>query len=57
VPIDYENSTGLLKRLFAVAEQDLLRGDAPEIPEGLKGPFELLFRSATQAYREARPVA
>jgi hypothetical protein len=53
MPIDYENAAGFLKKVFATAEQDLLRGASPEIPEDLKRPFEMMFRSATQAYREA----
>ncbi|MGO9113274.1 MAG: restriction endonuclease, SacI family [Thermoguttaceae bacterium] len=51
--INYENAARLLKEVFATAEQDLLRGATPEIPEDLKQPFEVMFRSATQAYREA----
>jgi SacI restriction endonuclease len=53
MPIDYENAAWLLEKVFAVAEQDLLRGAAPEIPEDLGRAFETMFQSATQAYREA----
>jgi len=53
MPIDYEAGRVLLERVFVDAQNDLLSGVAPEIPEPLSSPFDLIFSSATQAYREA----
>ena len=53
MPIEYEAARGLLDELFSETEQDLLRHTAPAIHEGLAPHFDTLFRSKTQAYREA----
>jgi hypothetical protein len=52
LPIDYETALQLLNQTFVESEDDLLRLPTPEIPEDLRDPFDLIFSSATQAYRE-----
>jgi hypothetical protein len=53
MPVDYEAARDLLERAFVGSEEDLLRQTTPEIPEQLHQPFEAIFLSPTQAYREA----
>ena len=50
--IDYEAARELLERTFVESEDDLLRQTIPQIPEELHRPFEAIFLSGTQAYRE-----
>ena len=53
MPIDYAAASKLLERLFLEVEQDLLAGRKPSAPTGTGEAFETIFRSGTQAYREA----
>lgn len=53
MPINYENATRLLEDAFAKAEADLLQGSAPNVSDRVRDTSEVLFRSRTQAYREA----
>lgn len=50
--IDYASARTLLDATFADAEIDLLQGTAPEVSAEVRAACEVLFRSATQAYRE-----
>jgi hypothetical protein len=53
MPIDYEHARTLLDEAFAQVEADLLQGKETAPPEGTEGAFHAIFRSNTQAYREA----
>src|SRR5258708_14851546 len=53
MPIDYGGARELLDTLLVDVENDLLTGRNPTAPEGTEDPFEIVFASATQAYREA----
>jgi len=52
MPIDYEAAGRLLEQTFSECENDLLRQVAPKIQAELQQPFETIFASRTQAYRE-----
>jgi hypothetical protein len=53
--IDYASARALLDSTFAGVEKDLAEQKtlAVAIPEGIEAAFDALFRSRTQAYREA----
>lgn len=52
MPVDYDAATALVERTFLEVEGDLLRQTEPAIPDEIREPFERIFTSATQAYRE-----
>src|SRR5688572_6476996 len=53
MPIDYEAARQLLEETFLESEDDLLRLTVPLVPASLNRPFETIFSSGTQAFREA----
>jgi len=53
MPIEYAAAQTLIEQVFADAEGDLARQAIPRVPEELPGFFDVMFQSATQAYREA----
>ena len=53
MPIDYDAAQTLIERVFAEVEDGMLRQAVPELPAGLPEQIEIVFRSNTQAYREA----
>lgn len=53
MPIDYAGARELLDALLREVENFLLTRFVPIAPEGTEQPFEMIFASATQAYREA----
>jgi hypothetical protein len=50
--IDYDAGRALLEEIFTEVASDILSSTAPPISEGLLQPFDTIFTSATQAYRE-----
>lgn len=50
--IDYSQAKQLLENGFTECEQQFIAGICPSIDERLAHPYDLLFASATQAYRE-----
>jgi len=55
MPIDYEGARAILHEQFREVENELLAGRTPTAPEATEEPFEVVFASKTQAYREALP--
>ena len=55
MPIDYDNATGLLGSTFELAQSDLMNACPPDVGQELfyYSSFESVFRSNTQAFREA----
>jgi hypothetical protein len=53
MPIDYEGAREILREQFREAEDRLLTGRLPVAPGSTEAPFETVFASSTQAYREA----
>jgi len=51
--IDYEGARELLDDALAKAEKALLRKSPPEVLDAVRGNLDVIFRSRTQAYREA----
>ena len=53
MPIDYDAARDILEATFAEAETNLLAGTVPTAPSYLIENCDVIFRSNTQAYREA----
>ena len=53
MPVDYDGARQLLEESFALAESDLLTGVIQAIDTEVREAFDIIFRSHTQAYREA----
>lgn len=53
MPIDFDSARQLLDSLFVEAEQALLSGNGPKIPEDVRPPLMRVFQSNSQSIREA----
>lgn len=53
MPVEYEGARAILREQFQEVENELLRGRAPAAPDATEQPFEAVFASHTQAYRES----